>query len=57
MTFDIRRIAASKAARRKRLAGLPYQEKLRMLDAMRERDALLRNTDRPKRQVPGGGAA
>jgi hypothetical protein len=42
MTFDIDKIAASKEARRKRIAALPYGEKLRMLDQMRERDLALR---------------
>lgn len=41
MTFDMDKIIASKEARRKRIAALPYREKLRMLDQMRERDALL----------------
>jgi hypothetical protein len=43
MTFDIDRITASKEARRRRLAALPYQEKLRLLDAMRRRDVCLRS--------------
>ncbi|KXK22117.1 MAG: hypothetical protein UZ18_ATM001000190 [Armatimonadetes bacterium OLB18] len=38
MTFDIKRITASKEARRKRIAALSYVEKLRILDRMRERD-------------------
>jgi hypothetical protein len=42
MTFDIDRITASKDARRRRLAGLSYSEKLRLLDAMRERDLTLK---------------
>jgi hypothetical protein len=41
MTFDIAQIAASKAARRRHLAALPYAEKLRILDAIRQRDAVL----------------
>lgn len=40
MTFDIAKIAASKEARRRRLAALPYKDKLRILDQVRERDAL-----------------
>lgn len=39
MTFDMDRITASKEARRRRLAALPYEEKLRLLDAMRQRDS------------------
>ena len=38
MTFDINRISASKEARRRRLAAMPYKEKLRLLDEIRERD-------------------
>lgn len=41
MTFDLARIAASKEARRRRMAALPFIEKLRILDAMRQRDVLL----------------
>ncbi len=40
MTFDIDKIAASKEARRRRLAALPFKDKLRILDQMRERDLL-----------------
>lgn len=48
MTFDIAKIAASKEARRKRLAALPFSEKLRILDQMRERDAILRKAKKTK---------
>ena len=41
MTFDIEQISASKEARRRRLAALPYSEKLQILDEMRQRDAVL----------------
>ena len=37
MTFEIRQILKSKQALRQRLAALPYTEKLRMLDVLRER--------------------
>jgi len=47
MTFDIDKIAASKEARRRRLAALPYLDKLRLLDRMRERDAAFERA-RPK---------
>ena len=41
MSFDLQRILESKRAFRKRLASLPLAEKLRMLDALRERSLLL----------------
>ena len=37
MTFDLQRILDGKRAYRQRLAALPLAEKLRMLDALRER--------------------
>jgi hypothetical protein len=37
MSFDFERIWKSKRALRERLAALPIAEKLRLLDAMRER--------------------
>jgi len=43
MTFDLKKIEASKRAYRLKLAALPYAEKLRILDRMRERDLALRN--------------
>ena len=42
MSFDLRRILASKRALRQRLAARPVAEKLRMLDAMRERAMAIR---------------
>jgi hypothetical protein len=53
MTFDIDRIAASKEARRKRIAALPYAEKLRMLDQMHQRDLAIRTSKTPIRQANG----
>lgn len=43
MTFDIARIVESKRLYRQKMAALPIAEKLRMLDAMRERAVMLRN--------------
>jgi len=43
MTFDLAKIADSKKAMRSRLASLPIAEKLRMLDALRERTLAIRN--------------
>ena len=52
MTFDIEQISASKEARRRRLAALPYSEKLQILDEMRQRDAILLNSSASlKREV------
>jgi len=51
MSFDISRILESKRALRKRLAARPVAEKLRMLDALRERTLALRSASvsRPQR--------
>jgi hypothetical protein len=51
MTFDIKKITASKEARRRRLAALPYAEKLRVLDRMRERDVTLRKAKASKKPL------
>lgn len=51
MTFDIAQIAASKEARRRRLAALPYAEKLRILEAMRQRDDIIRQTSARLKRV------
>ncbi len=45
MNFDIQKILESKAAYRKGLADLPIGEKLRLLDAMRERAVTLRRAN------------
>ena len=42
MSFDLQRILASKRALRQRLAARPVAEKLRLLDAMRERALAIR---------------
>lgn len=67
MSFDLKKILESKRAFRRDLAALPVAEKLRMLDAMRERELLLRGgTDRfpapadgsaPEAANPVGGPA
>ena len=41
MTFDIQRILESKREFRRGLAALPISEKLRLLDALRERQLTL----------------
>ena len=41
MTFDIQRILESKKEFRRGLAALPISEKLRLLDALRERQLTL----------------
>jgi len=62
MTFDLDKIFESKRAMRKRLASLPIGEKLRMLDALRERTLAIRGKRRTEtlrsrtgdsRQAPG----
>jgi hypothetical protein len=42
MTFDLEKILESKRALRRQLAARPVAEKLRMLDALRERALTLR---------------
>jgi hypothetical protein len=42
MTFDLEKILESKRAYRRDLAGRPIAEKLRMLDALRERELAIR---------------
>ncbi len=52
MTFDRQKILESKEARRRYLASRPVAEKLRMLDAMRERELAIRgNSYCPKLKV------
>jgi hypothetical protein len=53
MSFDLQRILESKRGLRKRLAGLPLAEKMRMLDALRERSLTLRRAG--ARRSPKGG--
>lgn len=43
MTFDLQKLIESKRAQRRKLAALPVAEKLRMLDALRERELAIRN--------------
>jgi len=43
VSFDWQRITDSKQAYRRKLAALPIVEKLRLLDAMRERALAIRN--------------
>jgi hypothetical protein len=44
MSFDLEKVLASKRALRRELAVRPIVEKLRMLDALRERSLTLRPT-------------
>ena len=48
MSFDLERILASKRALRRNLAARPLAEKLRMLDAMRERALAIRAASPPR---------
>lgn len=50
MSFDLQRILESKRAFRQRLAARPVAEKLRMLDALRERAVSIRGA--ANRPVP-----
>ena len=51
MSFDLQEILKSKRALRRELAARPVAEKLRMLDAPRERALALR----PTKPAPGAG--
>ena len=42
MTFDLQKIFESKRKIRRELAMLPIEEKLRLLDALRERELAIR---------------
>jgi hypothetical protein len=42
MSFDLQRMLESKRALRRQLAARPVAEKLRMLDALRERELAIR---------------
>jgi len=42
MSFDLQKIVESKRALRSKLAALPVAEKLRMLDALRDRELAIR---------------
>ena len=54
MSLDLQKILESKRALRRNLAARPVAEKLRMLDAMRERELAIRRNAVPsdKRQGP-----
>jgi hypothetical protein len=47
MSFDLQKILESKRALRRDLAARPIVEKLRMLDALRERELAIRNRKTP----------
>ena len=46
MSLDLQKILESKGAFRRKLAARPVAEKLRMLDAMRERELAIRRNAR-----------
>ena len=57
MTFDWDKVKRSKEAYRRKLAALPFAEKLRIVEAMRERDrsiaaSSLAQAMRKKREGP-----
>ncbi len=65
MSHDLQSILAGKRALRRDLAARPIEEKLRMLDALRERELMIRESagrrpnkvaEPPARYVPGNGA-
>lgn len=48
MKFDWEKVTESKQTYRRKLAAKPFAEKLRMLDAMRERAVALANARPPR---------
>jgi len=52
MSFDLQKILESKRALRKNLAARPIAEKLRLLDAMRERELAIRGSPQVAAQEP-----
>lgn len=55
MTFDIQKILQSKRELRQGLAALPIEEKLRLLDALRERQLFIRESSQPLPQIHTDG--
>ena len=53
MTFDLHKILASKRALRRNLAARPIGEKLRLLDALREREIAIRGHSVPPPHTAG----
>ena len=53
MTFDLQKILESKRALRRDLAARPVAEKLRMLDALREREVAIRRGVRRRKEEVG----
>jgi hypothetical protein len=53
MKFDLERISESKREFRRRLAARPIAEKLRLLDALRERTLAIRQPVKPAPEPRG----
>lgn len=53
MTFDLHKIIASKRTLRRNLAARPIGEKLRLLDALREREIAIRGHSVPPSRASG----
>ena len=53
MSFDMEETVKSKGALRRRLAALPFAEKLRLLDALRERALAIRGATSRTLRVRG----
>ena len=54
MTFNLQKILESKRALRRELAARPVAEKLRILDALRERELAIRGRGRSVHSNSGG---
>ena len=52
MTFNMQSVVRSKDAKRRELAALPIEEKLRMLDVLRERTLALQSASPASKRVP-----
>jgi len=53
MSFDLQKFLESKRALRRHLAARPIEEKLRLLDAMREREVAIRGDGLRSDAPPG----
>lgn len=53
MTFDLQRMLESKRAHRQHLASRPIGEKLRLLDALRERELAIRGRGGKRQKEEG----
>jgi hypothetical protein len=54
MSGQMRKILESKASQRKRLAALPFAEKVKLLEQLRNRMLAIANSPLKRRRIPPG---